>query len=448
MKVLYNKIPNNIFGKYCSSPKRKQYPNLMPLQKDIVSFSSKVKAPEKSPIIINDLNDPVLDSIQPVTKNHDCYVVGGYMRDYFNGRKKSHDWDLVCTDSSKALADEIAELRGGTVVPLDDRYGIYRVVLNDKVTEFDIAQAQQNDIEVDCHRRDLTINSIFYNLNTHEVYDPFNGVSDIENKVIRTASLDNIKADPLRILRVYRFIAKTGFKVDEGLAQCCRENVGLLDKISRERIYSEIMNILSAPYLKDSLNKMQDDGLLRTLFPSLPENDNTIRNAINQTEKIPREKPLLKLIALLSTSKKSLDEIETDLKNLKFTKKQVSFITKMLENRITQKKLNQDDTKKAFAEIIKSLDDDTEDAIILAKAQFDDDKLEELHQHFTEIKSTFPDYKPLLNGKEIVKVLGIKPSKQIGIISNELLMQQLMGNVKTTEDAVEFIRNNLLNLNQ
>ena len=120
----------------------------------------------------------------------------------------------------------------------------------------------------------------------------------------------------------------------------------------------------------------------------------------------------------------------------------------MLENRITQKKLNQDDTKRAFAEIIKSLDDDTEDAIILAKAQFDDDKLEELHQHFTEIKSTFPDYKPLLNGTEIVNTLGIKPSKRIGIISNELLMQQLMGNVKTTEDAVEFIRNNLLNLNQ
>ena len=439
MKVLYSKIPNNIFGKYCSFPQKKQYPNLMPLSKDIVSFSSKAKISEKSPIIIDDLNDSVLDSIQPVTKHHDCYVVGGYMRDYFNGRKQSHDWDLVCTDSSKTLADEIAGLRGGTVVPLDERYGIYRVVLDDKVTEFDIAQAQQNDIEVDCHRRDLTINSIFYNLNTHEVYDPFNGVSDIENKVIRTASLDNMKADPLRILRVYRFLAKTGFSIDEDLSQCCKENVGLLDKVSRERIYSEVMNILSAPYLKNSLDKMQDDGLLHTLFPSLPEDDSTIRNAIDQTEKIPREKPLLKLLVLLSASEKSVDDIEADLRNLKFTKKQVSFIKKMLENRITQDKLNQNDTKRAFAEIIKSLGDDTEDAILLAQAQFDDEKLEELHQHFIEVKSTFPDYKPLLNGKEIASTLGIKPSKYVGEVSNELLMQQLMGNVKTTEDAIQYL---------
>ena len=156
-KSVYEKNTGNLLNNYS---------NLRPLSKDTISFSG--KSPKKE-LVIDSLNDPVLDSIQDVTKKYDVYIVGGYMRDYFNGRQKSHDWDLVCTQNAKEMAEELAEKKKGTLITLDETKGIYRVVFPDKSIYFDIAQAQDGDIASDSKRRDLTINSIFYNLNTHRV---------------------------------------------------------------------------------------------------------------------------------------------------------------------------------------------------------------------------------------------------------------------------------------
>ena len=220
------------------------------------------------------------------------------MRDYFNGKVASHDWDLVCTDDSRALAKEIAELKQGTFIPLDEEYGIYRVVLPDKVTSFDIAQAQDNNVYVDSARRDLTINSIFYNLNTQEVYDPFNGVEDIKNKIIRTSTLENMKSDTLRMLRTYRFAAKTGFSVDKDLSQYCKENFALIKSVAMERINAEIMNIFSAKHSSSALNKMNEDDVLKTLLPSVSDAKEKVSFAIDVADKIPQTMQLVKMAAL------------------------------------------------------------------------------------------------------------------------------------------------------
>ena len=157
MKILNSIVLNKTQFNFVNKQATKKYNNLSPLKQDTVSFSSKTKIEQKTPIIIEDLNDPVLDSIKDITQKHDCYVVGGYMRDYFNGKGTPHDWDLMCTDDSRALAKEIAESKQGTFIPLDEERGIYRVVLQDKTTEFDIAQAIENDIYLDSKRRDFTL---------------------------------------------------------------------------------------------------------------------------------------------------------------------------------------------------------------------------------------------------------------------------------------------------
>ena len=466
------KIPNlynakSIFGTTMprvASFSSKKYPNLMPLEKDTVSFTSKVEKAnlksEKQPIIIENLNDPVLDSIQEVTKNHDTYIVGGYMRDYFNGKVASHDWDLVCTDNSRALAQEIAELKQGTFIPLDEEYGIYRVVLPDKVTSFDIAQAQDNDVYVDSRRRDLTINSIFYNLNTHEVYDPFNGVEDIQNRVIRTSSLDNMKSDPLRMLRTYRFAAKTGFSVDKELSQYCKENFSLIKDVATERVNSEIMNIFSAKYSTSSLNKMNEDGVLKILFPSVSDDKEKVSFAIDVADNIPQTMPLLKIVALYLNSEKSIDAIIEELKSLKFPKKSIQYMSKILLNMSKISSVEKLKDKQNIAGVIKELGDYTEDALMLAKAQrmvflsknnfpFDKDteikQIEECSSLYQKVKSVSPDYKPLLNGREIAKILNVSPSQQLGIMMCELQKAQLMGEVISKEDAQKYIEYRYLN---
>lgn len=429
-------------NRYNSFPSiNRKYSNLVPLQQDTVSFSSKAKVENKKPIIIPDLKDPVLDSIKDVTQKHDCYIVGGYMRDYFNGKENAHDWDLMCTDDSKALATEIADSKQGTLVVLDDARGIYRVVMPDKITSFDIAQALEDDVYLDSRRRDLTINSIFYNLNTHEVYDPFDGVSDVKNKIIRTSTLDNMKNDPLRMLRVYRFAAKTGFDIDKELSTYCKKNFALIQRIAPERINSELMNIFAAKNCESALSAMLQDGALTFLLPSLAGNESSIGNVIQNLGQIPSDKPTLKLASLLVCSTAPSKEIIQQLKDLKFTKKQVGYIQKLLENKITTDNVN---SQRSFAEIIKNLGNDTEDAIMIAKTHFQDDRLDSLQQHFLKTKELFPDFKSLLTGKEVAKKLGVSPSKQTSDMSNEILLQQLMGNIKTKEDAINYVTNSNL----
>ena len=389
MKILNSIVLNKPQFNFVNKQVIKKYNNLSPLKQDTVSFSSKTKIQTQEPIIIEDLNDPVLDSIKDITKKHDCYIVGGYMRDYFNGKKTPHDWDLMCTDDSRALAKEIAESKQGTFIPLDEERGIYRVVLQDKTTEFDIAQALENDVYLDSKRRDLTVNSIFYNLNTHEVYDPFNGVSDVENKIIRTSTLENMQNDPLRMLRVYRFAAKTGFSIDKELSNYCKQNFPLIQKVAPERINSELMNIFSAQNCEFALISMLNDGALTFLFPSLNGNDEKLKMTIPRMSEIPQTQPTLKLATLLACSDSSIAETTQKLKELKFTKKQIGYIQKLLENQITPDTIK---SKRDFAQIIKNLDNCTEDAILLAKVRFEGSNFDQLNELFQEIKQRFPDF--------------------------------------------------------
>ena len=157
-------------------------------------------------------NDEILNSFKNIFKKYDCYLVGGYLRNYFLNNETSFDRDIVCLKNAKALALELAEFSDGTFIELDNENEIYRVVLKDKTNYFDISKCLEDDILKDIQRRDFTINSIFYDLNEEKIIDPLNAVKDIENKIIRTCNLQNLIDDPLRMLRLYRFYSKLGFE--------------------------------------------------------------------------------------------------------------------------------------------------------------------------------------------------------------------------------------------
>ena len=116
--------------------------------------------------------------------------------------------------------------------------------------------------------------------------------------------------------------------------------------------------------------------------------------------------------------------------------------------------------KQNIAEVIKVLGDDTEDALILAKAQrmallaknnlpIDIDvemkRIEESFSHYQKVKSVSPDYKPLLNGREIANILNVRPSQQLGLMMSELQKAQLMGEVMSKDDAKNYIETRYLN---
>ena len=126
-----------------------------------------------------EFQDDFLLKLENIFKDYNCFLVGGYLRNYFLNNKISYDRDIAVIENSKELALKLAQKINGVFIELDNKNEIYRVVAPDKKNYFDISKIIENDIEKDILRRDFTINSIFYDLNKKEIIDKVNGINDI-----------------------------------------------------------------------------------------------------------------------------------------------------------------------------------------------------------------------------------------------------------------------------
>lgn len=430
-------------------------------------------------------HDNILKSIENIIKDKNVYLVGGYLRNYFLNNEISSDRDLVIVGNSKALANEIAQKLDGTLIELDSENKIYRVVLKDKINYFDISTALNNDILIDAKRRDFTINSIFYDLNKKEIFDPFCGINDIKNKILKTIDFNNFIDDPLRFLRLYRFMSLTGFEIQEDLSNFVKEKFSLINSVAKERINYEIIKIFEGDYVVKTLLKMFDDGVLELIFPfvkevkKIPPNSHhhldLIHHLIETVNQIKTNNPILKIAAFYhDIGKPSTWTIEEsgrhrfighdtegakiavkELENLKFSNKQISYICKMIKYHIYPATLiNASDNKKAFARFVRKLGIDSPDIIALSRAdrlsaqgiavtkemiEKSLSHLDELEKYYESVKDLIDSPKSLIDGKKIMEILNIKPSKLVGKIIEELKELQLSGDIKTPDEAVNYV---------
>ncbi len=432
-------------------------------------------------------NDKILNSINDIIKNQEIYLVGGYLRNYFIKNKISKDRDLVCLKNAEITAKKIATKLNGTFIELDKENQIYRVVLDDKENYFDISNAVENNILKDAQRRDFTINSIFYNINKKEFFDPLNGINDIKNKIIKTYNLKNLDDDPLRYLRMYRFMSQTGFNIEKELENYTKINFKKVLACAKERINYEIIQIFEGEFLIETLLKMYENEALEIIFPFIkeikrvPSNSHhhldLVHHSIETVKNIRINNPILKIAALYhDIGKPSTWTIEPqgrhrfighdikgsklakkELTELKFSNKQIAYICKMIKYHIYPASLiNCGDDKKAYARFIRKLGDETPDIIELSRADRLSAKgiavskkmidlslnhLQNLLNYYNEVQTFVKNPKSLLNGNEIMKILNIKPSKKIGIIMEMLKEAQLTGEILTKKQAINFIKN-------
>lgn len=222
-------------------------------------------------ILINKIKeDSILNNISSFFDN-DVYVVGGTVRDFLLG-KKVLDRDLIVTDEdARTFSQKVAEFFNGKFIPLDEENKIYRVVLPDKENYLDITNPVENSLERDIMRRDLTINAVAVNISSGSVIDYFNGIKDIENKIIRGIKRENLKDDPLRILRAFRFYSILGFTMNEDLLSDIRLYSNLINTPAAERIEYELMKLFSGEYAHSALLKMDECNILEPLFPFVKE---------------------------------------------------------------------------------------------------------------------------------------------------------------------------------
>ena len=232
------------------------------------------------------LSNPIFRQISRLADEQGvrAFVVGGYVRDYYL-RRPSTDIDVVVVGSGIALAEALGrELR--TKVSIFKTFGTAMVRARGIEVEFVGARKESythdsrkpevspGTLEDDQRRRDFTINAMAWSLNAEtfgELVDPFDGMSDLEDCIIRTPCDPDVtfSDDPLRMMRAVRFAAQLGFTIEEETFDAIARNAERIRIVSRERIAVELNKIVASPVPSIGFELLEMTGLLKLIFPEM-----------------------------------------------------------------------------------------------------------------------------------------------------------------------------------
>jgi poly(A) polymerase len=216
----------------------------------------------------------------------DTYVIGGYVRDMVL-RRPSKDIDVVCVGSGIRLAEAVAGNLGKKAnLSVFKNFGTAQVKYGDTEIEFVGARkesynrhsrkpvVEDGTLEDDLKRRDFTMNALAICINPKgfgELIDPFNGMQDIEDLLIRTPLDPDItfSDDPLRMLRAIRFASQLGFFIDPETFDAIERNKNRMEIVSKERIVDELNKIILSPRPSIGFDLLDKAGLLTIILPEL-----------------------------------------------------------------------------------------------------------------------------------------------------------------------------------
>lgn len=221
------------------------------------------------------------------TQGVECFIVGGYVRDLLLDRE-SKDLDIVVSKDALEFARALSDKLGGTSVNVFERFGTAQFIIDG--LEIEIVGARKESyrydsrkpivssgtLEEDRARRDFTINAMSISLNKEDfgqVIDPYDGITDLNNQVIRTP-LDpaiTYSDDPLRMLRAIRFATQLEYRIEEHSFQAIEQQKDRIKIVSQERITDELNKIVAASKPSIGFKLLFNTGLLHLIFPKMVE---------------------------------------------------------------------------------------------------------------------------------------------------------------------------------
>jgi len=255
--------------------------------------------------LVDAVDIPILHEVRQIAQkwNIPCYVIGGYVRDYLLKHEKRNDIDIVVIGDAVKLAKKVAKQLGSDHFAVYKRFGTAMVQVKEWKLEFAMARKESYapdsrhpevvpaSLEEDWKRRDFTINALtiaLFNGEFGTFYDPFEGVKDLQRKLIRTPLNPDItfSDDPLRMLRAIRFATVLQFQIEPNTFKAITRNRHRIQIISQERITEEINKILMAEKPSIGFKLLFKTKLLEILFPELyqlhgVEEQNGIRHKDN-----------------------------------------------------------------------------------------------------------------------------------------------------------------------
>lgn len=273
-------------------------------------------------------------------KGYEAFAVGGCVRDVVMGRNP-HDWDIT----TNALPEIVKEtfnktidtgIKHGTVTVMIKRVG-YEVTTYRIDGEYTDGRHPKeviytSDLAEDLKRRDFTINAMAYNYRTG-IIDKFNGVEDIENKIIRCVGnpTDRFKEDALRMLRAIRFSAQLDFSIDKETYEAIKLLAENLSLISKERIQAELTKTITSEN-PDRIIHIYKLGLYPYIFAegsSLSQGNTGIYEKVSDIMRYLPKNSYLRYAGLLTYEK----DVEKILRFLKLDNKTIKIVSKLVYNK-------------------------------------------------------------------------------------------------------------------
>jgi len=300
-------------------------------------------------------------------EGYQAYIVGGCVRDLLLGVPPK-DWDIT-TD---ATPQEVLDLFPKTI-PTGLQHGTVTVVMGQgvenhfEVTTFRI-EGEYTDgrrpeevffvmnVEQDLARRDLTINAIAYDPIADRLVDPYNGIQDLREGIIRAVGNAGARfqEDGLRIMRVARFAARFGYAVDGATFEGMRTNIETLRKVSIERIQDELSKTLMTKSPSYGLQLLQQSGALEVACPFLCSQPPYLAFLPHQDE---CQGELETRLAFLYANCLPVERVQEELIALKFSNKEVKktvFLLQLLDRYGVFVQKNTDLAYKSFMAVIKN----------------------------------------------------------------------------------------------
>jgi poly(A) polymerase len=432
------------------------------------------------------VNLPIMKLVGDVADEigRECYVVGGYVRDIFLERP-SKDMDFVTVGSGIEVARAVANRLGKRAhLAVFRTYGTAQVKTRQWELEFVGARresyhresrnpiVEDGTLDDDQKRRDFTINAMAICLNKErygELLDPFDGIGDMERRIIRTPLDPDItfSDDPLRMMRAVRFATQLGFDILPETFNAIRRNAGRIKIITRERIADELMKIMQSDKPSRGWILLDQCGLLPLIFPELAalkgvetvngrgHKDNFMHTlqvldnvAASSDDVWLRWAALLHDVGKARTKRwdpqqgwtfhnhnfigeKMVPKIFAKMRlplndHMKYVKKLVGLHMRpiaLVEDEVTDS---------AVRRLLFDAGDDIDDLMILCKADItskNQNKVQRFRENFDLVKQKLVDieekdrvrnFQPPVDGEEIMTTFGLMPSRPVGYIKDAI----------------------------